>query len=119
MSPSNYPPSVTGLEPQITGGCEGAWIEERTCDSEVPFVHRYQIQTLLTAVKVRQMTGLHPEARLAGVLQDLQQFEKDVDPGVHYAVCGFQGEVEVTLVGRNGPESWTCPWCGTEHENEL
>lgn len=122
---SNYPPGVTGRE----------WIFEehdydahRTCDADAPALAVPQeIERWLRDV-LNGVTGTRETSR-ALLQRNARDLLKELDRlgYVDDVECGFEGQVEVRVSGppgqiasaRTAAATWECPWCATEHEEDL
>lgn len=109
---SNFPPGVTGFEPQIAGYPERD--EVHACeayDVKIKVSTGYAedaIQTVINRLKAGQTTA-YDERLLQDALGDIAETEVEQ--------CPFVGEVTVTY--GEGVETWTCPLCRTEHVDEA
>lgn len=106
---SNYPPGVTGMEPQIRG-CDEAEAEVE-CDSygKVWVVNKTDIEFWVAEAFRRIRDGKSVAGCLSNIQADIEMgFEVEVD-------CEFKGKVDAQFMG---VRLWTCPLCNTEHEDE-
>lgn len=110
--PSNYPPGVTGNEPQIRGMNEV--VLERKCNQEAEFnavgEGVYQEMVYL----VRHSGSGDSLTRDKAVLR----FNKLITEAPRVDVeCPFEGKVDAQV--DEGTAFWECPVCMYEHEEEL
>lgn len=128
----NYPPGVSGNEPQIAGYDEA--VMTMTC-SEVGLClypktlvddlldEVSQVFTVPRTVRSEGQRGWRPEndaERLVRAQNRLLKVREELDTAVRYdedAMCGFSGQVDVQI--NRTVVTWTCPWCGAEHEDDL
>lgn len=135
----NYPPGVTGREPEIAGYPEGNLFV--TCDTEVdlfviPFDVMQDLQLAAsTAEKLRDdcnewkknneagkpqnrtkeqiYQGLMTNNwRVSNLMRNLETYRPEERKVA--ATCPFEGEVEAVFT--RDAAIWTCPVCGTEKE---
>lgn len=124
---SNYPPGVTGREPQIAGPFfEG--LREMECHT--PDVELHIIDTRLRYALQQRNTTLdmmRRGERLQSWNWDLDRADRTIAELVGkghifdtyiVAECPFEGEVEVIRYSEHAPLEWVCPVCDTEHEEE-
>ena len=127
---SNYPPGVTGREPQIAGP-DAEREEEHTCgakDIELRNINQQAIDSLMTArAKLVALTQysfpgdipqLSPKEKRQ-IAVDVYRLLNQVGYGISDGAtvdCPFTGDVTVEYIGGTG--WWECPLCGTEHEIE-
>lgn len=102
---SNYPPGVTGNEPEIAGYPERE--AERECGATAAFVPREQLIALRSLDRTVS-TAIRQQVRR--VLAWADEYEQEHD-------CAYSGPVTLFDAGL-GVATWTCPACGAEHEEE-
>ena len=103
---SNYPPGVTGLEPQIAGPIRSVVLEQ-TCDADpVITVPAELAQEILDAVVEANAGKKVNTDGLAILLR--QAYNKA-------GACSWHGEVDVDIYS-DGVYVWTCPACQTIHD---
>ena len=124
---SNYPPGVTGREPQIAGPFfEG--LADMECEEHDVELHIIDPR-LRYALEQRRIT-----LDMMRKGEPLQRWNWDLDRAdrtiaelvgrgqiydtVTVPQCPFEGEVEVIRHRENSPLEWVCPVCDTEHEEE-
>lgn len=123
MELSNYPPGVTGMEPQIAGP-QMEHALTRTCEAEdvaiwvltqeghTELQHHAELMADVWAhVTPTTLATLDRQARrieAMAVSFDVEQ-------------CPFEGVVDVASEWSHGilTETWTCPLCHTDHQTEL
>jgi hypothetical protein len=114
MTGWNYPPGVTGREYEIAGP---DWERDlhRACGAKNVTVNVVQGDPVQAALDALNSIG--PDVPWEdGVKRARLALIGDPVTDVDFDVCPFDAE---TLVeGFNGMESWTCPLCGTEHNDE-
>ena len=101
----NLPPGVTGSEWQIAGP-DFEQDMERVCEADVETVPLHLAQEILDAVVSAK----------AGGMPDTDKYAILIRQSFIGGPCGWEGEVTVT--GYRGVLTWTCPACGTDHEDE-
>jgi hypothetical protein len=111
---SNYPPGVTGNEPQIAGYPEGARV--MTCSkyfdgAKIAPVH---LGDELLAIQLLIQEG-KTDAAVAAVTR-LTRDALDM-PEAEETECGFEGEADCMF--GEGMIWWTCPRCDQENETEM
>lgn len=123
---SNYPAGVTGHERQIAGyGTRDFSVE--CLREDVSGVPTALVTHLLDDIEqaLNPLGGMYLDRPDHLVRDDVararQRIEKARDvlkaaKGEHVE-CGFEGDVEA--VEEYGTLYWTCPWCGTEHEDNI
>lgn len=102
---SNYPPGVTGNEPEIAGYPTSASIRE--CQAEAATLTRYSVLDVVRSVDLSDPSRA----------RDLLKAAIDALPTDEDGVCMYEGPVEVEHVG--DIDFWECPNCGAEHEDEA
>ena len=117
---SNYPPGVTGNEPQIRGWDDeidetvecgkGGYVKVFTADADREIK---RIKALLAEIA----EGAKPASLAATLVVNLDYLVKYHIEGVEVEDCPFTGDVTVCWSGKRG--YWTCPLCGSEHEIEA
>lgn len=117
---SNYPPGVTGNEPQIRGWDDeqdesvecgmGGYVKVFTPDAEREIE---RIKVLLAEIA----EGKKPASLAATLVVNLDYLVKRRIEGVEIEDCPFAGEVSVCWSDKRG--YWTCPLCGWNHEVEA
>ena len=105
---TNYPPGVSGNEPEIAGYPTSE--RSRECQADAPTLTRYSV---LEVVHNVDLVDLSDPSRA----RDRLQAAIDALPTDEDGVCAFEGLVEVEHDGN--VEFWTCPNCGEGHESEL
>lgn len=111
---SNYPPGVSGHEPQISGP-DAEFDEERQCLArgiDVKTITDYglgQIEQAILDLHGQEPNRMAVTARLYSALGDVEHAVVD-------ETCPFSGVVTVTAYG--GSLTWVCPLCRREHEEE-
>ena len=124
---SNYPAGVTGHEPQIAGYATG----EASVDCETENVRGVPLALVTDFLDQFERTftapggGLYsdrPEhlvrddaARFRVLLNAAREALRQAE-GEHVE-CLFSGEVEADV--EYGTRYWTCPWCDTEHQDNI
>lgn len=111
---SNYPPGVTGNEPEIAGPSWEGQVERDCPDGgEVYVVSRDLVRRMQLWQQTKDSHGdvlFYERMLLAAVARDLKQLSPiDMD-------CPFYGTVDAVIYG--GTLRWECPLCGTEYEEE-
>lgn len=124
-----YPPGVTGNEPQIAGSVD--LVVEKQCGSDGIDVYPKLLvdelignvsQVLTSRRTVRQEgDGLREETnkeRLLRAQNELLRMREELDRAGMTTddACTFDGEVDAQVW--NFTLTWTCPWCGAEHEDD-
>lgn len=110
---SNYPPGVTGHEPQIAGDEE--IVERRDCDEEVPWVRADPIRSRAIGL----IAAARREPLTSALMTGLQALDQALDDDhVRLAPCDWSGEVTIR-VDRGGTGYWICRGCGIEHTEDL
>lgn len=109
---TNYPPGVTGNEPQIAGYPDPG-TDVRECQADAATMTRYSV---LEAIRDAWRVPKQGELTAAEALDRLQAAIDALDTDED-GVCAFEGPVEITYA--HGVESWECPNCGHEHEDEA
>lgn len=94
---SNYPPGVSGNEPEISGWPEAEM--ELSCTNGAA---RWLSRRLVIEMLERE------PSRLADPVEDWEALE---------AECDFEGPVDAQIV--EGVACWDCPKCGSENETDL
>jgi hypothetical protein len=112
---SNYPPGVTGNEPQIAGYPEQD-MEVECGNSLGRFLGVHQVRTLLVEMQdqFRSMgvsNAGSPVAAMHEVLDALDDQEETV------AACQWSGTVTAQIA--DGEAWWDCPMCGAEQSEEI
>lgn len=140
-TPSNYPPGVTGFEPQIAGYPER--VRHVTCDrQDAEWMSAAAVHRLVASVRrrsndtdarVSELLDAARDTRDRGEAESYRRVDSLRAAERHFVrsavalidgvevvdrPCTFDGRVDgyVDPVGRSF--SWTCPECGTEHEDE-
>lgn len=112
---SNYPPGVTGRERQIAGDIER--VMNRLCVNDT-----YDVVQAHRLLDFLPLEDAHPGGDPAMFIEEIRawiienQYEE-----AEGEECGFDGDVDCVIdpVGYGVVTiSWTCPWCGSEHEDE-
>ena len=119
---SNYPPGVTGNEPQIAGLNEG--VEQRTCvrsgDRTLVSPYTLELRDNLIACQNDYEEGRISEGqyiiRMTSIVRMID-FEKRWDSIVEDHQCTFSGEVDVEF--DRYLLYWECPQCGEQYEEEI
>lgn len=123
---SNYPPGVTGHEPQIAG-YNSHDVSVECLSEDVSGVPTALVMSLLAdiAQALTAPGGLYLDrpdhlvrddvARARQRIENARDALKAAD-GEHVE-CGFEGDVEAVI--EYGTLYWTCPWCGTAHEDNI
>jgi hypothetical protein len=123
MMGSNYPPGVTGREYQIAGpdyertvkrACRASDVEITLPNDDVPGLAHLALGILDGKILIRR--GADPVARAKTRLQEIISAYENGSK-IDVAECPFDGEVDVQ--GFQGVETWTCPLCGTDHEDDI
>lgn len=122
---SNYPPGVSGLEPQIAGYPERTIV--KSCGAEgvdLRVIDPWLIERskeLIEKVDFSAVQGRNYSSDLnlsnywgRGVYHVLLYLSQQ-DLKIEDTICPFDGEVD-TQYDREC-EWWICPLCGTEHED--
>lgn len=92
----NYPPGVTGYEPEIAGYEEVELVVD--CDNEkMEVINRVDALTLVRAFAYKAVT----------LTEDIERLH------TYYIPCEYSGYVTGYIVG-DGVE-WDCPRCGETH----
>ena len=110
---SNYPPGVTGNEFEIAGP---QWEDtvERVCEAQDVSVRVIERDVADAIKHWQQSRKTDDEARaqqsMLWMLRDALVDDFDAEQ------CQFEGKVDAW--GYGGVTHWTCPKCGTEHEEE-
>lgn len=107
---SNYPPGVSGNEPEIAGFPEGSRFVE--CDNdEAVGLSREQVEDAVRAYSPAPDGG----EPLSRVLREL--------PEAVVGECQFSGEADGAWTHTRPSSiaifSWTCPWCGLDQDTEV
>lgn len=104
---SNYPPGVTGNEPEIAGR------PMRTMNVDCEQESLDMVPAHWAREVVKDLASPHPTRRDWEELADLL-----ADSGWTVETeCGFGGDVEVEVEGNTA--YWECPRCGQDNEYEL
>ena len=110
----NYPPGVTGYEPEIAGYEEVELIVD--CDNEkMEVINRVDALTLVRAFAYKAVTLTEDIERLhtyymykaVTLTEDIERLH------TYYIPCEYSGYVTGYIVG-DGVE-WDCPRCGETH----
>lgn len=113
MMLSNYPPGVSGHEPQIVGHEEITL--SVTCGETIDTVLSAAALALVTAAH-RAVHAANAEAdTMIGAVRRLRDGMRDLSTIT--TTCPFDGEVVAEQDGYVA--RWTCPLCDAEHEVEL
>lgn len=125
---SNYPPGVTGFEPQIAGYPEGEYLVTTPCTG---YIDEARIQPDWLPDQLQHIVGIldgtvlvrpsdsptaRARVRLLDLISELQKM-----PVGHDIECGFEGKVDAQFehFGRSATRVyWTCPICGKECEED-
>ena len=123
---SNYPPGVTGNEPEIAGYDEG--VRHVECDEEATAVYAHEVKSLVSEAAFRleiaarsASEGVLAESLPVVVERIARQMRSDVlalAEAEETVECGFVGEVDVVYGADRTAFAWDCPRCGYEHEEE-
>jgi len=106
---ANYPEGVTGRESQIVGPDEV--MAERACNAT---------DVTLTSLSSRDRERLLRVQEYDTVevcKQEVAIVVANTSNSVTFAECPFEGEVLLSTFAHES--SWTCPLCGTEHNEEY
>lgn len=117
---NNYPPGVTGNEPQIRG-----WDDEQDEERECGRPTSLRVFTASAAREVERIKVLLAEIAagqkpasladtLVGNLDYLVRFRVE---DAEIDACPFVGEVTILWSGSTG--YWDCPVCDSRHEEEA
>lgn len=108
---SNYPPGVTGNEPEINGPSWEGEIE-RVCEDDADLnIVNHDVASLITDyVTHKGDRDTLVEKRL------LRAIARQGQPYVLEDQCPFYGIVDAVVYG--GILLWECPLCGSSHEEE-
>lgn len=112
---TNYPPGVSGNEPQIAGYPEKQTI--RTCgavDVEVRIMPD-DLDTWINAMS-KMLEHTVTEASIRSYATGIVSVYKSLEYKTFITECLFKGDVDVQM--HPYAEYWQCPLCGTEHETE-
>jgi hypothetical protein len=114
----DYPPGITGREPEIAGYQEGT--ENVSCDNDSALwypahvVNEMLADYMTFAAKAIgnplgiDVQGKHLKERWTALL----------DEHSGEFACDFEGEVDCAYTNE-GLRLWTCPRCGVEHEDDM
>ena len=105
---SNLPPGVTGNEDAFGPNAEITQV--RGCDAEAEFVGMAHVTEEIAHLNAYSGAATSDEFRAALMVRRLVVQAETFE-------CGFDGLVDVAYW--NTTATWTCPRCGTEHEEEL
>lgn len=112
---SNYPPGVTGNEPQIAG--LGERVAEKECLEYLPTVSLLAEDTKtwikhLAELLERGASDQAIKSAAKYLVRSAEQFKFD------YPIeeCPYRGPVDIQY--DRYMEYWECPVCGTDHEDE-
>ena len=116
---SNYPAGVTGHEPAISG-YDTRDVSVECFREDVSGVPTALVMTLLNQIEqtLTAPYGYTAEERVARALHAVQRATAQVEAAKgEHVECGFEGDVEASV--EHGTLYWTCPWCDTEHEDNV
>lgn len=115
---SNYPPGVTGGEPQIAGPL-AEYTETHSCGDQTS----KRILTVASEAALAHLQGALTEMVSSGIIHEtslpaLANYVSQLEAGLIEVdvICPFDGPVDVAYF--KGYATWTCPECGTEHDIE-
>lgn len=114
----NYPPGVTGNEPQIRGPLSEFTVH-RYCDQDsVAYVPAFVVAEVL-----EQFSGALAQSQSGGLTEIAQErflagARDRLELHVAEFACDWEGDVDVQLWD-GGIINWTCPRCGSEHEDDY
>lgn len=104
----DLPPGVSMGDPHIAGPDEGTM--EVECGEEgVDVIFDHPVSE---AIELVQEDTRPADVRLAWFIDRLAEAASTT------ATCDFEGEVDVVWSDRT-TYTWTCPYCGTDHEGEI
>lgn len=120
-----YPAGVTIMHPAF--GPDTVDTEQRECDSETAWVPKHIVQSRIDGIHQSLISALassDPDDRarfidratvsVLGLVEDMREHEADFP-------CEFDGPADVAVTGsrRTATATWSCPRCGTEHEDDV
>lgn len=122
---SNYPPGVTGNERPIAGP-QAELGKDVTCateDATIYVLPRAAYTHELGMVQgwiLNAATALPDEAAISRLAEYMDRLANSLTR-TDVAVCPFVGKVDVEQSWAHGvmTETWTCPLCGQDHEEEF
>ena len=111
---SNYPPGVTGRELEIAGPSWEGHVD-RACDEPDVQIRMVTAEVASLIEKWLNVRGadsepMAKERMLRALMQAQDPWEITMEN------CPFESEVEAWA--HRGMLHWTCPLCGTEHEED-
>ena len=98
---SNYPPNVSGREPEIAGP-DAEYVGERVCGAVDVLIPAYAADDVPIMILKAQRGMLLPL-----VLKMATKYK------IEAAACPFEGKVDIARY--HDTEEWTCPVCGELH----
>jgi len=106
---SNYPPGVTGNEPEINGP-EWEGTVERACEQEADLnIVGQEVASLINAYVTSQYDEFVEKRLLRAIKYKNRPFILSTD-------CPFYDTVDAVIY--DGMLRWECPLCGYDHEEE-
>jgi hypothetical protein len=114
---SNYPPGVTGNEPQIRG--LGERTTHKVCVNSDGFTATLMTTDLKDSI-VRLAELLKHDVTIASLKSAANSvvfFASVYEPQMDIDDCPFEGEVDTQI--DQWIEFWDCPVCGKEHQEDL
>ena len=116
----NYPPGVTGREPQIAGydSEEDAY---RDCGSPgtLSVITRHGMDEIrrIKSLLVEIALGDKPASLATTLVANLDYLLKYDIEHIDVAVCPFEGDVVICWYGTEG--TWQCPMCQQDHKEHA
>lgn len=123
---SNYPAGVTGYEPAISG-YDTREVSVECLREDVSGVPAALVTNLLNYIEqaLNPLGGMYLDRPDHLVRDDVARARQRIEKarevlkaakGEHVE-CGFEGDVEGSV--EYDTLYWTCPWCGTEHHDNV
>ena len=109
---SNYPPGVTGNEPEIAG--YPSMTLDKQCEEDVPYIATWVVTEHLDGIAA---VIARSDDTIPAIIEQLGHLWEHLNKDAVDVTCGFDGDVDAEMA--YGVAYWTCPRCGTEHEDSY